>query len=722
MLNKRNHETQRSVSVMEAVETLADIGDLDFEKEVSIAKKNEINEQNRQVTELTAKKLHLENEDPDTTIRALREAFHIVLEYVRNFYKPDQNHSTKEESAEGVKTIMVIVGEAVQRLDKYTTLFSHTKEKTVAHLKEYKQLQEFYLSHISRKIDQGVLGKWILELARDAIARQEELQLERRTTTETKHVFIDLDGVRKDTDYELFFLKKEDGTRFFSPRLIRNIKLVCDFEGRMWKDTTVDSFEGLQFWHDEFAFAASKNIIGFLGGTSDRFYRETKQNSRWDIVLYVNKAIMALLLSGNSRNLLRFAPSKTCYEYFNDFLGFLRASMMTREYQKWIAYPPKKTNKVAHSILDMIHAICQGLITTNKSSNEVIDSLNKIIGEPIKSNYIWSQLVDTNTKLQKLIKMHPNGPLVKVLEIIKQGGYYTFDPFAQYNIPDQLFSLYHQENKITNLRIPSPTIQEYIHKAGIVEEFKGFLRGYQYDVRKKKHLLVNLQDRTSWKEHFRSIALEELQNNDEFSKTLTVVTLAKDTEFYEQLPPYDLDSHADVFISHFQEQLHDENCGFYFPDSIKKEIFPKFVNGVIAAIHRVFFNGKNVLSVSNRRDFIEIFYLFLELKLIDIVQPDSFSLTCKDGVDVGQAASVLLYLFIGALNGGDDIKKANGMIYLPALLVRERVMQQERFNRMIDALKLIEYIKEEYGAKQFDSIINDAFGIFYNTPILKVGV
>ncbi len=723
------HDTQGGVAIDEAVETLADIAELKFDKDNASAKIEEIAEHNKEVVELTAKKMHLSGENPDAAIKALRGTFHTILEYIRNFYKHDSSNTGNQKAVEGVKGIMVIVGEAAQRLDKYTSLFSQTKEKSVANLKEYKQLQDFYLNRIVRKIDQGVLGKWILELAKDAMSRSDELQVQEETTTQTSHIFMDLVMVKNDTGYELFFLRKEDGTRFFSPRLIRNIKLVCDIENKISKEPAIDPLESLQVWEDRLSNDVARSMIRSIEPAMNNYFHETKTHVRWDIVRDINKALMALLLSSNSKNLMGNSPVKTSFEYFNDFLGFLRESMLSKEYQKWIAYPPKKSNTLAHAILDITHELCHALMTNNLRFNDISIWLQKLLDKvdenhaKEKPQYIWGSLLDEHVKMNKLLKMHPNGPLIKVLDIIKQGGYYGFDPISQYNIPDQLYSLYVNEKKMTNLRIPSPTFQEFIHKAFVIEEFKGFLRFYNSESTKRKHLLINLQDRTSWKEHFRSVVLEDLQNQQEFENVLTVVSLSKDTEFYEQSAPYAQENHANIFIKLFKEQLEDENCGFYFPKEIKKQIFPKFVSGIIAEIHRIFFSNKNVLTVGNRRDFIELFYLFLELKLLDILDPDTFSLTCKDGIDVSGAANAQLCLFMKMIHGEpihpQEIQKINAMINIPPLLIRERVIIGDRFNRMIEVLKLIEYTQKNYGPENFAEIIKEGFGLFYKTPILS---
>ena len=235
--------------------------------------------------------------------------------------------------------------------------------------------------------------------------------------------------------------------------------------------------------------------------------------------------------------------------------------------------------------------------------------------------------------------------------------------------------------------------------------------------------MISLQDRTSWREHFRCVALEDLQSLDEFKNHLTVITLTKDTEFYHQLAPYHQDNHAEIFIEHLKEHLADVNSGFYFPDSIRKALFPHFINGVIEAVHRIFFSNKNILLREHRMDFIEIFYLFLQLKLIELVKPDSFSLTCKDGVDIGAAANAQLFAFLKLINKEKfteaDHACMNQILYGPSVFVRGRVVQPERFNRMLNAIRTMESIKDQLGESHFAMIIQEAFGDFYKSDILK---
>jgi hypothetical protein len=432
--------------------------------------------------------------------------------------------------------------------------------------------------------------------------------------------------------------------------------------------------------------------------------------------------------------LLRNAPVKTCSEYFIDFHFFLRKALNSEEYQRFIVYPPKKSARLAHCLLDTVHSLCGALFTSVHGYQELLPVFEKILHDAEntqstehtkaaeESQMLWSSLASAFSALKRLAKLHVNGPLEKVLEILELGTYHVFDPISQSNIPFQHYSLYLNQAKMTNLRIPSPTSQEFIHKSRITEELKGFLRYYSKSQLNRKHLLFNLQDRTSWKEHTRCVVLEELQDVRQFSKSLSVITLAKDTEFYNQVAPYHQDNHAEVFMAHFKENLEDESCGFYFPKSLKRKLFPQVIEGLMECVHKVFFGGMNVLTVNNRRDFIEIFYLFLQLKILELAQPDSFSFTCKDGIDTGGAASAELYAFLKILNSknysDNDVEHINYILNIAPLLLRERVLLTDKFDRMISAIKRVEVTKEEIGEKKFKKVILEEFGKLYSSPIL----
>lgn len=726
------HES--SISLLDAVETLSNIADLD--PNLSIAQDHDFIFQNRKISYKTVHWITKKNSNE--TIKLVKDIFKVILDYLHNFYDKEYNMVTDAKTLEGIKTIMVLVGEAAKKLDKYSSLFQKTKEKSVTDLREYKKLQEFYLTRIARKIDQDPLSKRMLNLTRKALIQKPTLKLS-SSKSSTPHFFVDLETVKKDTDYELFFLRKEDGSRFYSPRLIRNIQLICDFGNYFeFHQKGEDPLTNIKIWIDKSYQIAAKNILIQLGNRLTRFLREAFRYKDQELVEYLNKGLLALMLASNPNHLGRTMPLKNCGGYFNDFQHFLREALQSQEFQKLVAYPQNKRNKLSHCILDNILGICIALFEGLQFYQDFSPKIAKLIQEaklkhPIELEHaengqktLWTRLANDYQALSKFVKRHPNGPMGRVLDLLQEGGRQIFDPLWQQNLPCKLFAIEIQNNRILNIHLPSPTVQEFVNKANVNEEFKNYLRACLKGPNCKKHLMINLQNRTSWRENVRCVALEELQKLEEFDKQLIVVTLPKDTEFYHQLAPYNRDNHTTVFLDHLRGHVNDLNAGFYLPENLKKTISPRFINGLTQAILRIFFSNKNVLTREQRMDFIEIFYLFLKLKLIEITKPDSFSLTCKDGADIGATANASLMGFLKLMNAEQlsetDLGSINAILHTPAMLNRERVVHPSRFNRMLSALRSIESTRSTYGQEKFLNLISKNFSPLYKTPLWKAKI
>lgn len=725
---------------MEAIETLNAIADLDFdnsENQLSLSLEGETASQPKLVS-----RVNWLSEGAKRNGR-VKEIFGVILNYLRNFYRNEQGFLTDPQTLEGIKGIMALVSDAAKKIDRYASCVKGGHCPSVTQLKEYKQLNEFYRTRIARQVDESLLGKWLLALSKRNLERQNELFNPLGSSARVKpleeapkHLFVNLEAVKNDTEYELFFIRKEDGSHFFSPRLLRNIKLICDFSGgEQARDPLLD----IKLWIDFQMHSAAHAILHAAQDRIERFYHEAFKYKHREFAGLLHKSIMALFLAGNARNLMRQLPSageelsKTCYAYFADFQHFLHQALRSDEYHKMIAYPAEKTGEVGALLLDLAHSLCRAVYFNLKRFHDFEIPLEGIFkasevylsAEQLQNGSLGGfssrMIASQYAAMSKLFKFHSRGPLAKLLEVLLDGDVKAFEPFAQLNVPSQLYALAMGGHKIINLHLPSPTYQEYIHRVSVLDEFRGALRGCNAEFPVHRHLLVNLQDRTSWREHSRSMALEEMRAHDEAGKSLTVVTLAKDTEFYHQLASYQHENHADVFIKQFNEHLGGENSGYYFPSTIKSAILSGFAAGVMGAIHRIFFSGKNMLLREHRLAFIEIFDLFLTLKVLDLVKPNSFSLTCKDGVDTSAGANGLLFLFMKLVSKGGIDQEAfedfNRIFYGPAILVRERLVLKERFDRMLGALKVLDSVHHELGHEVFAKVVHEAFGHYYKNGV-----
>jgi len=722
-----NKKTNQKLTITEAVEALTSIIDLETE---NLAEEQGIDSP-------TLKSLNWLDGQTEEVVDHIKDIFKVVYKHLRHFYQTDFHNRYDPNTLEEIKTIMVLVGDATKKLDKFKPAFHITEKKNISDLKEYKSLQEFYLSRVANKIDKGVLGKLILDIFQKF--QQESAPSAKNRSKEknqTKHVFIDLDSVKKDTEYELVLLRKEDGTRFFSPRLIRNIKLVSDFGGYFGIEKETDPLIDINFYQDRIAYNCATTIISLAHEYIDQFYSESISSSSSDMNLVRNfsKTLMALMLAANNHNLSHQIPIKNCYDYFCDFQFFLRTCVCSHEYKHLIAYPNERSTKLIHSLLNAIQAICHVLYTHLCGYQEMLTRIHGIIHQAVstypptkisskKQSYLADQLKADYEAVTKLMKIHPNGPLNKILESIETGNCRQFDPLIQGNLPSQLYTLYVQECKIPFVRWPSPTSQEYVNKADIAEEFKAFLYSCSHSRNIQKCLMINLQDRQIWKESARCEAIEGLSTHEVFEKEFIITSFAKDTEFYHQDAPYAVEDRAEVFIEQFKQQLSNAHGGYYFPKAIHETLFDGFVDQVMQSIHRIFYSDNPVLQREQRLDFIEIFYLFLELKIIECVNPDIVGFCCKDGIDLSITTGTQLYLFLKLLNqerlSESDREQCDLMLYGPSLLLRERTLLTDRFNRMYSAIHTIESLRQLLGQANFAKVIQTAFGEYYKTPILQ---
>lgn len=711
-----------------AIDNLSNIMELGEEDSLSVLDDKNLIIEEVSVTERTIELL--DDSKVNKTVNVIKETFKVVLDYLNKIHKKEDPPSKNKKTLEGIKTIMVLVGEAAQKLDKYTHLFKGVQnEKRISQLKEYRQLQNFYRTKIARLLEEKKVVKEIMKPLERAVSGSEEERIVGRCDVED--ALENLNVVKQDLEYEFFFLKKEDGERFFNRKLLRNITLACDFG----EDVEVTNFSEdpliyIKNWQDKDFQISAKNILYTVSNPLNEFYAEAMKYKEMKMVSLANKTVMALMLAANPGNLLRHSALKSCYKYFIDFLHFLRAILHSRDYQKIITYPPDKSKRILYTLIYLIHSLCTSLYLHIPAKQELIAMINNLIEKdqkPVastKKHLIAHRMENSYESIVKILKQHPNGPLFKIFDLLQEGSIPMFDTLFLDNIPCHLFDIYIGEEKSSFIRLPSPTYQEFIDKAYVAEEFKGMLRDYVSSSIERRHLLFNLQDRTSWKEHSRCLVLEELQRFPEFGKTILVVTLAMDTDFYNQTTPYDDLDDVDSFLEQFKEHISSESSGFYFPEPLKRALYPDFIDKVILMIHEVFFSCKKVLSREERKIFIDIFYLFLQLKVMDLVNPDTISLTCKDSIDVGGCANALFYSFLKIIEGRgfekEDYNFLNAILFVPSLLIRERSISSARFYRIIKVLHVLQEVLCDSKNTLISNEIKNKIKVFFDLNLSNI--
>lgn len=675
------------LTLMDAVDNLSSMAELDT---VSAEEAKETGiEQSHAVKWLTPSEGTEKQEE-------VKETFRVLHKYLQHVYQEERSRLKDPETQKGIQAIMVLAGEAASKVDRYTDIFLSARgKKSVSELKEFQDLQKFYLSRIIKRFQETLEAEeeWHAEWG-----TQEEdiLDIERRGLK-------DIETVRRDQEYELFYLRKEDGRLFFNRNLLRHIRLVGDFDEAISVVEEGDPFLKVKILHDREINTTSKEMLNSIAPFIDKFYKEALRYKDKPFVNWLNQAIMALMLAANARNSIQRTTSKSCLLYFCDFHTFLRQAILSDEYQRYILTSHEEMDPFHFSLLNLSHTLCMHFFFRVVDPKECIDFIYKLIGEEkrkdssLDSSKFFNTLLDEDERLRAVIKQFPNGPILKTLDVLKQkGGEKFFDPLAQENFPYQLFNFELNAHHITCIHLPCPVHQEVINRVQIVEEFKGLLRAMSREMGGKKLLMINLQDRTSWQEHARCTALEDLQKEAEFSRSFYVISLPKNTDFYLQSSSYlKLDDATDFKKQLLLQVKSGPECGFFFPQKLDVKTIIAFSEELIETIHKAFFDNKKSLTRTNRLDFIEIFYLLLIYKLVEWIEPDAMSFSCKDGIDVGAAAAAGFYLFVRLFSDESKLKRSIAekmlwMLHGPAILVRERCIHIQRFHRMISSLSHVD--------------------------------
>lgn len=656
-----------------------------------------------------------------------------VLVYLRERTKGESHFTLSQETVEEIKSLMLLVGNAASKLEAY---FNHigAKPGQVLNLPEYRELQELYQQIDRPVITQEKIGRWVLGIGKLPFPDFTGRIFKPRNgggVINPQHVFMDMDAVRSDSDYELFFIHKEGGGRFFNPRLIRNMHLINEFgfDGSVEAPAALS----LEAWTDTVAHDHALTLIRKGGSTFDMFTMERGKFKEKDLQNDLTKAMLALLLASQGRFLHPDHPTKSCSDFFQDFVDFFRVAVRSYDYQKLISYPPREKNKLGKLLLTLIHQLGRILFFEMPGLMACKSVLNQLVEEGygkaplLKERELTLNLAETVKKdgeaLREALKGYGNSALKRTLEDIEKRVDGGFDPYYQKNWPHRYMDLIVDNEEVHFIRLPCPTMQRSMSETYVIEEFKAALRGLQARNSHAKILILNFQNRSGWKENKRCLTLEDLGEKEEWSDRVSVVTLEVDTPFYWQSSPYDEETSWEAFHDLLREHLVENNSTLFLPDSLESQWKEKKVEEVISEVHKVFFNGSQHLSREERQAFIDLTYNFLILKCIDILSPSVVAYTCKDGIELSNLYFGELYasllLFNDASIGQNERDTLNTILFAPALFFRERAPDQDRIERVIHTLEVIEKVRAKKGSGVFRDTIQTRIGRLYDHPVVE---
>ncbi|MBS3904221.1 MAG: hypothetical protein KGZ39_02720 [Simkania sp.] len=687
---------KEELSVIEAVDELSKIAEIDHSLTGSELENREIKQEK------------------------VKQTFRVLHNYLKHVYEQDKEHLEDPQTRHGVQAIMVMASEAAKKIDRFTVLFKGAHgEGGVQQLQEFQDLQDFYLTKIMKKFEATLASEeaWQAEWGGQEV---DLLDIQRRGLK-------DLETVRRDKEYELFFIRKEDGRPFFNRNLMRHIKLVGELDESISDPSGEDPFLKIKAIEDVQLHAGAKQFLEETKSLTEAFFKEAFKHKDSAFIAELSKALMALYLAANPRNLMQNTTGKSAVLYFSDFHLYLRRALQVQEYQEALENRTGQIEPFITMALQLAHRLSAQFFLRKLRRDEATGFLLKIFEkathrQPLPQEgknplWLWNHLLEEDETLHNFLKHYPNGPLMKTLDVVREiDSQIGFDSIANGNFPYVLFRVEGGVISTEFLHLPAPLVQTRIDQVQVLKEFQAFLRGLAQKGKKEKLLLINLQNRTSWQEHARANALEELQKNAEFTEQLVVITFPMDTDFYNQSENYETLDEAKIFIGQLVEQLTSgEGCGYFFPAPLIGKELEKFSKKCCSTIHHWFFGDKKQLTRKNRLDFIELFYLFLTLYFIEKIRPDFTSYTCKDAIDTGAVMSAAMFSLLKVLGRNPEWKdhEKHQLLYLlygSSLMLRERAVDKSRLLRFVSALSLVQAELEAKGEvlrKELDQLFDE---------------
>ncbi|MBS0628435.1 MAG: hypothetical protein JSS09_09530, partial [Verrucomicrobia bacterium] len=385
-------------------------------------------------------------------------------------------------------------------------------------------------------------------------------------------------------------------------------------------------------------------------------------------------------------------PSKTACGYFSDFRGYLREAICSVEHKRFLAKEKPSALEVKFSLLTQ--KLCSSYFLSVSLQKEITSFLKTIADLQNKEKSISEILELEDKALREVLHKTPNGPIRKIISAFIRGDFEDgWDPLAQDNAPSKLFHFALLGKEVSVINMPAPIRQRSLEEAKIVEEFIAFLEECLVK-KEQKILVIDLQDSTSLEEHARTAALQGLLENKEHN--LSILRLAKQTDFYFQRNEYEKEGVASIFMHHLEEQiLIGGACGFAYPKGFERESLKEFTQNASVFIHEVFFSKKKILSPRERQDFIEIFYSFLLLKTAELEKPDYIIFASKDGLDASVSTGAEFFFSIKSLFFDHVFKQKDRdfllwLLYAPVLMLRERAIHKAEAERVMHFIQTLE--------------------------------
>ena len=693
----KTERREEDLSIVSAVEALSNIADLEFE---AMVRDNQLvgEVEERSTVIKTVRWLHQKNAERMLSI--IRNKMGVVLNYLRHFYRAERGRFARRESVEGIRTIMFLVDEAADNLDRYTKLFLGAQAKSVKNTKEFLELCKFYKKKIIPIATHAKVASWIGALPLEAILESASFTTARPSELPPLSVLgAELEGVKDDREYELLFLRQPDGSRFFSPKMLRTMKLASDVERATQRDSRLEEEVGRMAQAQ--ASAEIRHILGEVFPLMDAFFHMASRAKDREVYLSLYKACIALLeASVQSVRQTHKEGSKTVQEYFRDFVSLFNEVLHLPEFQRMLAYPPRNEYSWEHSLFRLTQALSSAMVAGAPLSQDLVDGMSTLSlqaltkaaeGEGSSYETLSRQIGVEGAALRHFLRGLKGSVLSQMVGQLEESGWSIFEPLLGESVPNHLFNLSWRGSLIPIIRLPSPTRQEYINKAHISETFQ--IAVNRYLAQKKSCFIINLQEKTNWRESARSFAVEDFCRARENDEKLFVLTQNRSGDFYEQTGSY-ADMHlAGEFKEQLLSQVIEGGSGSIWPREVDARLTAD-VRMLIQVIHKTIYGGRNVITRVRRVEFVELVYNIMVMRAIGMLHPDVIFISCKDGLDVTLTTMASLFCLQSALQDkrpsqGDADWLRTILFGLP-LIHRRRLLFTERQEHLCSFVHFLE--------------------------------
>ena len=300
--------------------------------------------------------------------------------------------------------------------------------------------------------------------------------------------------------------------------------------------------------------------------------------------------------------------------------------------------------------------------------------------------YTAAYLADPERYLVNLNEYVNN--LLKFRENKKSAVRTKEDNYLHGDYPSKLYTL-HNTKQTQMVRLPNVAhdleLDEkgFTSKAEVNPEFRNYVQVLARN--NKTHFYVNVLSRDR-NEKVKSREIESLEDDPITQNGIYVITLDKDhySPFYYQLPPFDTQDKAQLFMEDFLNRMRQPDGAYYWSKKMERATWFEQLALLLQEVHERHFGSREMLTQIERQDFIELTYL----KIIDTLamrfQPDYMNITCKQAVDRGPSLYALYYLVDHAKKGTiGDHERAEFLYFMlaPPLAYHDRGAHSYRVER-----------------------------------------